>query len=279
MMKKIYEILDCKIEISADFEWKERDNLKPFVSEGNADFCFEFRRGISSNLNELMYMGKEKWITEFRNNDTGNWVRKFAWYSEQDVVAWQKDERYWQVEVPEEHFEKLMKSDILGLIPVERIINDIYGMMLHSAVVDWDGRGILFTGPSGIGKSTQASLWEKHENARILNGDRGGIRKKDDCFHAYGLPYAGTSNIYINESVPIKAIVVLQQAKENKITGLRQIDAFTKIYSESTLVEWDKQFVERHSGIIQELISEVPVYLLQCRPDLEAVAVLKEKIK
>lgn len=279
MMKKIYEILDCKIEISADFEWEERDNLKPFVSEGKADFCFEIRRGISSNLNALMYMGKEKWITELRDKDTGNWVRKFAWYSEQDVVAWQRDERCWEVEVSDEHFEKLTKSDILGLIPLERIINDIYGMMLHSSVVDWDGRGILFTGPSGIGKSTQASLWEKYENARTLNGDRGGIRKKNHCFHAYGLPYAGTSNIYVNESVPIKAIVVLQQAKENEITRLRQIDAFTKIYSESTLVSWDKQFIERHSGIIQELISEVPVYLLQCRPDLEAVAVLKEKIK
>ena len=278
MMRKIYEILNCKIEISADFEWQERDNLKPFISEGNADCCFAFRRGISKNSNELMYMGKEKWVTEYKDSSTGHLVRKYACYSEQDAIAWQRNEKFWEVEVSDEHFEKLIKSDILSFIPMERVLNDISGIMLHSAVVDWNGRGILFTGPSGIGKSTQASLWEKYENARILNGDRSGIRKKEGQFHAYGLPYAGSSNIYINQSVPIHAIVVLQQAKENRIIQLRQIEAFTKIYGESTIIPWDTEFVEKHSNIIQESVSQVPVYLLQCRPDLEAVTVLKEKI-
>lgn len=279
MMKKIYEILNCKIEVSADFEWTERENLKPFVSDGEAEFFFELRKGITYNSDDLEYIGEEKWVTEFQNCNTKQWVRKFAWYSDLDAVVLQRNEKCWEVQLSEHHFEQLMKSDMLSLLPLERMINTVSGMMLHSSVVDWNGNGILFTGPSGIGKSTQASLWEKYEDATILNGDRAGIRKKENCFHVYGLPYAGSSNIYINQSVPIKAIVVLEQAEENCISLLRPIDAFSKLYSESTVIPWDKDFVETHSGVIHELVSEVSVYLLQCRPDMEAVTVLKEKIK
>ena len=278
-MKKVYEILDCKIEISADFEWIERENLKPFASDGKAEFFFAFRKGILEHSDKLEFVGEEKWVTEFQNCNTKRWVRKFAWYSDLDAVVLQRNEKCWEIQLSECHFEQLMKSDMLSLLPLERVINTLPGIMLHSAVVDWRGKGILFTGPSGIGKSTQASLWETYENATILNGDRSGIRKKESRFHAYGLPYAGSSSIYVNKSVPIEAIVVLEQAKENHITRLRQIDAFSKLYSESTVIAWDKDFIETHMSVIQELINHVPVYQLRCRPDLEAVTVLKEKIK
>ena len=278
-MKKKYEILDCKIEVSSDFEWTERENLKPFISEGEAEFFFAFCKGISHNPDDLVYIGKDKWVTEFQNHNTKQWVRMFAWYSDLDAVVSQQKETFWEAQLSEHHFEQLMKSDMLTLLPLERMINAVSGMMLHSAVVDWNGQGILFTGPSGIGKSTQASLWEKYAGATILNGDRAGIRKKENSFHVFGLPYAGSSNIYVNRSVPIKAIVVLEQAKDNCITKLRQIDAFTRLYRESTVIAWDKRFIEKHSSVIQELVSEVPVYLFQCRPDMEAVTVLKEKIK
>lgn len=278
MMKKTYEILDYKIEISTDFEWTERENLKPFTSEGEAEFCFAFRKGITEHLSNFSFAGEDKWVSEFYNHDTGQWARKFAWYSDSDAVALQQNETCWEVQISEHYFEKLMKSDMLSLLPLERMINVVSGIMLHSAVVDWKGKGILFTGPSGIGKSTQASLWETHEDAIILNGDRSGIRKKENRFYAYGLPYAGTSNIYVNQSVPIAAIVVLEQAKENAIIEFKPTEAFAKLYAESMVIPWDKEFLERHLGVVQELVSKVPIYLLRCRPDLEAVAVLKEKI-
>ena len=279
MMKKIYEILDCKIEVSAEFEWAERENLKPFASEGEAEFCFAFRKGITEVPDDFTFVGEDKWVTEFQNQDTGKWARRFAWHSDSDVIVLQQNETSWEVQLSELQFEKLVKSDMLSLLPLERMINSVSGIMLHSAIVDWKGKGILFTGPSGIGKSTQASLWEMHEDAIILNGDRSGIRKKGNCFHAYGLPYAGTSNIYVNKAVPIVAIVVLEQAKENDIVELKPKEAFSKLYAESMVISWDKEFLERHLGVLQELVSNVPVYRLRCRPDLEALTVLKEKIK
>lgn len=53
------------------------------------------------------------------------------------------------------------------------IFADVGMLVLHSAyIVTRGGEGILFSGPSGIGKSTQAALWERFAGARTVNGDR-----------------------------------------------------------------------------------------------------------
>ena len=53
------------------------------------------------------------------------------------------------------------------------IFADLGMLVLHSAyIVTSAGEAILFSGPSGVGKSTQAALWERCAGARVVNGDR-----------------------------------------------------------------------------------------------------------
>lgn len=51
------------------------------------------------------------------------------------------------------------------------------GLALHASLVEKDGFGVIFLGPSGMGKSTQAKLWEKYLGADFLIGDRPCMRK------------------------------------------------------------------------------------------------------
>ena len=46
------------------------------------------------------------------------------------------------------------------------------GLPLHASLVEKDGFGVIFLGPSGMGKSTQAKLWEKYLDADFIIGDR-----------------------------------------------------------------------------------------------------------
>lgn len=58
------------------------------------------------------------------------------------------------------------------------ILADAGMLVLHSAyIVTRQGEGILFSGPSGIGKSTQAALWQHYGAAQTVNGDRALVRK------------------------------------------------------------------------------------------------------
>lgn len=167
-----------------------------------------------------------------------------------------------------------------------RMISDHIGMetlflrksclMLHAAFIRWQGRGILFTAPSGTGKSTQAELWKKYEGADILNGDRAAVRRDESgCWQAYGLPYAGSSGIYRNEKAPLSTVVVLRQAEENRIRRLGMLEIIQKLYPETTVHQWEPDFIEKALTLLTELAGEVPVYLLECRPDRGAVEAVK----
>ena len=64
----------------------------------------------------------------------------------------------------------------------------------------------------------------------IINGDRAIIAKENTCWRAYGSPYAGSSKYYINRDEPVRAIVLLEQAHENRIDSVSQGEAFRKLF-------------------------------------------------
>ena len=104
---------------------------------------------------------------------------------------------------------------------IEQVLNSYNTFLLHSSFIKWKDKAILFTAPSGTGKSTQADLWEKYENAEIINGDRSGIRKMDGKWTAYGLPIAGSSGIYKN--ISYICIITGERKQTNTIISTRGI--------------------------------------------------------
>lgn len=150
--------------------------------------------------------------------------------------------------------------------------------ILHSSFVAWHEKGILFTAPSGTGKSTQADLWHDYEGAEIYNGDRTVIRRIKEKYYGFGSPYAGSSGIYRNESAPICAIVVLTQAPENCMVPLRGSNAFLPIFSETLMNTWNLAYMESITDLLMDTITNVPIYHLACRPDQDAVRLVKETL-
>lgn len=156
------------------------------------------------------------------------------------------------------------------LIAIEKILLQRDSFLLHSAVVEKNGKSVLFSGPSGIGKSTQADLWAKHLGADILNGDRTIVMRCRDGFYGGGSPYAGHSRIYRREQFPIAGLFLLEQADENRVARLGA-DAFAPLMSQILINSWDLDFMDQLTGLLAQLLTQVPVYRLSCRPDRQAV--------
>lgn len=177
-------------------------------------------------------------------------------------------------------FEKYItySGNVMQAINIEQLLNKKNAFILHSSFIKWNNKGILFSAPSGTGKSTQADLWEKYEDAEIINGDKAGVRKIDDKWMAYGLPFAGSSAIFKNKKADIDRIIVLKQGKENKLTKLSPREAFIKIYKETTLHPWDEEFQNNIINMISNLVQNIPVYQYECLPDKSAVDFLKQQI-
>ncbi len=150
-------------------------------------------------------------------------------------------------------------------------------LLTHSSFVIYQGKGIVFTGYSGVGKTTQAELWAKYAGAEIVNGDKTFIREVDGRFYAYGLPWKGSSEYCLNKKAELCGVVVLRQSGENRITRL---DKKTTEYfmPHIFLPHWDKECLGNALDTFDKLIAEVPVYLLECRPDEESVEITKTAV-
>lgn len=181
--------------------------------------------------------------------------------------------------IPEADWARYERNcSLSALLAPEALFLRHDGFLLHSSVIRAKGRGILFSGPSGVGKSTQAELWQLHQGAEILNGDRCVIRKLGDRFYGYGSPYCGSSGIYRREQVPICAIVLPLHAPENRLERLKPDAALRRLYRECLVNLWDPAFMSKLLDLLQELVLRVPVYALSCRPDARATELLEQEV-
>lgn len=162
---------------------------------------------------------------------------------------------------------------------LEKTLLPFNALMLHCALIEQEGRGIAFSAASQTGKSTQANLWEKHRGARILNGDRAILRNEDGVIWAYGSPYAGSSNLFLDVRVPLKAIIMLEQAKQNTIRPIPHAEGLGLFLSQSSLPVWEPTLFEKGMETLEAIITGVPMYLLACLPDEGAVECTYECLK
>lgn len=143
--------------------------------------------------------------------------------------------------------------------------------LMHASVVLKDGKGYLFLGKSGTGKSTHSSLWLRHiPGTSLLNDDNPAVRMIDGKAYVYGTPWSGKTPCYRNLGVQAGGFLRLEQAPENAICRQAGARGFAAILSSCSTMIWDKASYNRICHTMARMAESVPVYLLRCRPDREA---------
>ncbi len=151
-------------------------------------------------------------------------------------------------------------------------------LLLHSSYIKYNGRGILFSGSCGAGKSTQAQMWKTYRGADIINGDKSAISVIDNSPYVHGVPFCGTSGICKNESYPLSAIVFPVKSSGNEIKRLSYSEAVSRVLNNVYLDFLVPDELIKCTNILIDVLSKVPVYELKCTPDEEAVKVLDSVI-
>lgn len=172
----------------------------------------------------------------------------------------------------------LNEKQILATIASEELFLHFCRAVLHSSCVAYDGQAILFSGVSGIGKSTQARLWEETFGACVKNGDRNLLRCDDGKEFVCGLPYAGTSGICSDFELPIRALVLLGQGKTNTVRRLSSKEAVTGILAQLPVQRWNADAVGQAMDTAVRIASHIPVYQLVCLPDASAAELLRKTL-
>lgn len=151
-------------------------------------------------------------------------------------------------------------------------------IQVHSSLIDYKGRGIMFLGPSGIGKTTQAERWNEYRGAVIINGDMVFVQETEDQFLGWGTPWHGSSPYCENASVPLEALVILKQSRENRIRRLEGFEMVAEVSNSVFYPTWLENGMDLCLETLDHLLTHVPVYLLENRADEEAVALLEQTL-
>ena len=99
-------------------------------------------------------------------------------------------------------------------------------------------------------------------HARILNDDRMIVRKENGRFYLYGTPWYGELSLVAPDWVPLKAILFLNQAKENKVEKTGGLEAFKRFFGCTIKALVTERWAKNTLNICQNLSREVPCYHL-----------------
>ncbi|MBR5535466.1 MAG: hypothetical protein IKU60_02325 [Clostridia bacterium] len=153
------------------------------------------------------------------------------------------------------------------------------GILMHGAVIEYEGNAYMFTAPSGTGKTTHIRQWQTlyGDKVKIINGDKPLIRYSGDNFIAYGTPWCGKEHYNINASAPLKGIVLLSRGEENSIERISS-DEFNKFLLKQIYLPKNRDGIAKVLDVADKLLTTVPLYSLKCNISTEAARVAMEGI-
>ena len=152
---------------------------------------------------------------------------------------------------------------------------------MHASVVIKDGKGYLFLGKSGTGKSTHSRQWlERFPGTELLNDDNPVVRAEaDGAIRVYGSPWSGKTPCYRNLDVPVGAFVRIRQSPQNRATRLKLVEAYASLYSSCSGLKAERKIADGLHATLEQVVTHVPCFVLDCRPDLEAAEVCYEAVR
>ncbi len=149
---------------------------------------------------------------------------------------------------------------------------------LHSASLLYRGYAWLFSGHSGMGKSTHTNLWKDLYEISLLNGDLNLLALENRQPVVHGIPWCGTSEICTTETVPLGGIILLNQTPADRIEELPEDKEHLLVSQRLISPAWTVDLFDRNMEIVADIVSKIMVCKLHCTKEPSAAEVMKKYI-
>ncbi len=278
-MRKVYEVAGFKFAVEMPdnaAEWSELAHYEPFLSEDSGTMVF-----VAELVEKMPDMSGKQLVTasciakdqpriELYELD-GQWLMEAA--PDMDAPArvyLLTDKAFSKAQFRVLGSSRFSVNTVLMLMfALSTACLDT--LLMHASVTMKDGKGYLFLGKSGTGKSTHSQLWINNiGGCSLLNDDNPALRVVDGVTRVYGTPWSGKTPCYRNLDVPVGAIVDLHQAKKNAIRRQSMVEAYASIYVSFSGYRFIKSMANGFHATNEKIVSSVPCYSLDCLPNAEA---------
>jgi hypothetical protein len=176
-----------------------------------------------------------------------------------------------------------LREDVAHLNPLDYPLDEVLianllgrgrGVELHSCgVIDRAGKGRLFVGVSGAGKTTTARLWSE-EASGIVSDDRVVVREVDGVMWMFGTPWHGEAELSMPGGVPLEGVYLLTQANANELRTLPMTESVARLFGCTFPLFYDERALDFTLAFLERLANKVPVRELRFTRDREAVDVV-----
>ncbi len=153
----------------------------------------------------------------------------------------------------------------LRYLPLAQILAEHGRVILHASAVKYHGEAILFSAPSGTGKTTQANLLCGMAQAEILSEDKTILGMKGGRVCAWKAPLSPEESS--GEAVPVSLICMIHQGREVRIRFMEPEDAFCALLAETVRADAERPLMDRICGILGEILENVRIADVLCTRD------------
>ena len=165
---------------------------------------------------------------------------------------------------------------------------------IHSASILYRDQVWIFSGHSGMGKSTHTNLWKEQFGTEIINGDLNligwNIGKQDSSGQnvnklgskghpiVYGMPWCGTSGIASTKSYPIGGIVLLGRSDNDHFELLTNDQKIVRVMQRMISPVWKEEMLNQNLTCAEKLAKQIPIFYFLCTKEPSAAGRMKDAI-
>jgi hypothetical protein len=152
------------------------------------------------------------------------------------------------------------------------------GALMHAASIAGKDGALLVAGPSGAGKTTM-SRSAAALGAHVLSDERTIVRPAPDGgWLVGGTPWPGEGGFAENRSVPLRALILLEQSDRDELVPLSPARALALLYRCHFPPLWDPRASERTLDNLERLVRETPAFLYRNRKGPDAARLLLSRV-
>ena len=140
-------------------------------------------------------------------------------------------------------------------------------IMIHSSGIVDGKKGRLFSGFSGVGKSTMANIWQQNSNI-IINDDRLLLTIDNNKIMMHNTPMFYEDKPKSNQ---LNAIYLLKQTKEHTIRQLNNAEAISRLLAFCIQHGYDRTYLEHHLNTVCDIYNSIPIYELGFKLDSDVI--------
>ena len=152
------------------------------------------------------------------------------------------------------------------------------GLLFHACGAELDGKGVLFPGHSGAGKSTVARILHENGAGSILSDDRIILRFPGGKPWIYGTPWHGEEEFNRNSALPLAGIFHLRQSPINHLAGISPSRNAALLFSALFTTYWKPRGIERTLAGMNRLVHLVPGYRMEFTPERTFIELVKREL-